>query len=350
MKKLLYLIGPNFCVKNFADPLLEKFNDWNVVCISDYPHIESEIYTHIPINIKRKPDLFFDAITFFRIFFFIKKFRPDKIVYSTPKISFIVALVNKFFQYDSIYIHRGAVYQNFTGIKFCFYKKIDRFILKNSNKTIFISRSLFNYVSSLNPDLSLEYNRRYSSGQGVDLKKFTPKIRTEKKELTFGYLGRFDPEKGMSLLFQIIHKYSHDANVKFILKGFEDGYALPKNWKLIYPNLKIIGWDDKVNDFFHSIDVNLFPSKREGFGNICIEAAAANIPTIGYKIPGVSDAISNEVTGWLVNSDSEFIEMVDELVTKPHLIAPIVKTARGYAEVYFDRNKILDEMTKLIKI
>ena len=179
MKKLLYLIGPNFCVKNFADPLLEKFTEYEIICVSDYPYIKSEIYRHIPIKIKRKPDVFYDVISLIRIFFLIYKLKPEKIIYSTPKISFITVLANKFLRINSIYIHRGAIYQNFTGFKFYFYKKIDRFILKNSDKNIFISKSLFKYVDSLNLDLNLKYLRKYSSGQGVDLNRFYSKAASK---------------------------------------------------------------------------------------------------------------------------------------------------------------------------
>ncbi len=44
----------------------------------------------------------------------------------------------------------------------------------------------------------------------------------------------------------------------------------------------------------------LIPSKKEGYGLVILEAAAYGVPAIGYRVPGVQDAIEHSRTGILV--------------------------------------------------
>jgi glycosyltransferase involved in cell wall biosynthesis len=53
-------------------------------------------------------------------------------------------------------------------------------------------------------------------------------------------------------------------------------------------------------------DVLVLPSYREGFPKVVMEAMAMGCPVVGYNVPGMRDAVSSGVTGFLVTNGDRF--------------------------------------------
>ncbi len=63
--------------------------------------------------------------------------------------------------------------------------------------------------------------------------------------------------------------------------------------------------DAQLSEAYQSADVHVFPIRQmkgdvEGFGMVAIEAAVHGLQTVAYEVGGVSDAIIEGRTGWLV--------------------------------------------------
>ena len=66
---------------------------------------------------------------------------------------------------------------------------------------------------------------------------------------------------------------------------------------LIISNPRIFeaGWQKDIQDFYAAADIFAFPSHREGFGNVAIEASAMEVPVIGFDVIGCRESISNNI-------------------------------------------------------
>jgi len=62
----------------------------------------------------------------------------------------------------------------------------------------------------------------------------------------------------------------------------------------------VTGHVDDVVPYLEAMDLLLFPSRREGFPNAPMEAAAMGLPVVATRVVGCVDAVEDGVTGTLV--------------------------------------------------
>ena len=116
-------------------------------------------------------------------------------------------------------------------------------------------------------------------------------MKTEKHIPRIGTLSYLDPRKRIELLIEAYKKSKHKGELVIAGDSIEDWYKqrlydMAKDDKRI----KFLGFisDDKLVEFYNSLDLFVFPSVAEGFGLPIVEALACGVPVITFddaKIP-----------------------------------------------------------------
>lgn len=67
------------------------------------------------------------------------------------------------------------------------------------------------------------------------------------------------------------------------------------------PGIVILGEKTNLLPYYAALDLLILPTHREGLPNVVLEAAAFEIPTVGFKVTGMVDAVIDGETGALVD-------------------------------------------------
>lgn len=114
------------------------------------------------------------------------------------------------------------------------------------------------------------------------------------KEVTFGFIGQINKEKGIEELLKGFIDLENRNNWKLLIAG-HIGEEYFKNLKKINNSSKIayLGYTDS-NQFFKKIDVLIVPSLwNEPFGRVVLEAMIKNKLVITSRVGGIKEVMVN---------------------------------------------------------
>lgn len=198
------------------------------------------------------------------------------------------------------------------------------------------------------------------SSNGIDTKYFDPKLFSEKEndilrkalginrnQFIYIFIGRIVSEKGINELISAFEKLYHvDCNVRLLLVGPFESDLDPiddSNLEIIKSHKGIIsvGYQKDVRPYLAISDVLTFPSYREGFPNVVMQAGAMNLTSIVTDINGCNEIIKNNINGIIIpvkNSDILFNAM-SELHNDRSLLERLKKNARVHITANYEREQ-----------
>ena len=208
---------------------------------------------------------------------------------------------------------------------------------------------------------------------GIDIERFSAKSRNTAKRRALanelkicngapviGFVGRLTRDKGISELVEVFSQlYRKDARLRLLLVGdFEDGDPIPHAIRSqIEGHSGIIrtGFVPDTAPYYGLMDVFVFPSHREGFGEVSLEAQASGIPVVTTTATGAIDSVVDGVTGFLVPvGNSELLaSRIDLLLSDSHLRARMGRAGRIRVVQKFRReivaNALVQQYARILK-
>lgn len=121
---------------------------------------------------------------------------------------------------------------------------------------------------------------------------------------------RLSKEKGIFDLPEIVSRARESLpDLKIVIAG--TGPAENELKKLL-PDAYFTGWVDKqrIAEYYSGLDLFIFPSRFDTFGNVLLEAFSHGMPVAAYNCKGPKDIIENDISGYLVEDIKQMTERI----------------------------------------
>ena len=366
------IVTSNYCVStHLKNTLLRLPDNIQFIVIGDNVEIFSSEYPTVNfqnVPLKRNFNLFYDLISIIKIMYFIFKFRPKVIHSLMTKAGLYSAIISYMLRVEiRVHTFTGQIWANRSGITRFLLKKVDQ-IICNLNTNCFTdsnSQSKFLLENGISFKGKLIPYFLNGSISGVDINKFKfenlinerneifKQFQIEEDQFVLGYIARKSIDKGcidmLKIFSQVLIK-TKNKKIKLLFIGPDESNGLLSKFYESNPNIKDniidLGFVNNHYQFLSVCNLMCLPSHREGFGSIVIDAAAIGVPTIGFKIPGLVDSISDNYSGKLIPfaNIELFVNEVIELIQNSKKLKDMSINARKYVVENFDANLVNQEM------
>jgi len=296
-----------------------------------------------------------DVVSLYKLVKLFKKVKPTIVSAGTPKAGLLCMMA----AYLSgvpirIYSSHGFRFETLKGLKRKITMMTERLSVLFSTKVFCVSGSLKEKFATykLAPESKtiLVHN---GTCCGVDSRKFARtnraleeaaavrrKFNIPPEAKVIGFTGRFIQAKGIQdLIDAFLRIKTKDDNLYLLLCGdYEDeGDSVDLKYKRIiaeHPFIKHTGYVSDVVPYFHSMDLFVFPSYREGFSTVLLEASAASLPVISTYATGCIDAVIEGVTGLLVPAGKleDLVEAIQYVLVHPLVAGELAERGRERVE------------------
>jgi glycosyltransferase involved in cell wall biosynthesis len=275
----------------------------------------------IGLNMTRKITLFRDILSVYNLYKVIRKEKPIIVHSHTPKAGIVSMLASKLANVP-IRLHTVA------GLPLMEAKGSKRILLNFVEKVTYAcatnvypnSKGLYQFI--VNEQLVSSKKLKVianGSSNGINTSYFDSvwvselqrcellkKLDIKQNDFIFIFVGRLVGDKGINELIEAFSKIN-DSKVKLLLVGeyehdldplFEDTIEeIQKN-----PNIISVGFQSDVRPYFAISNCLVFPSYREGFPNVVMQAGAMGLPSIVSDINGCNEIIEDGINGTIVPS------------------------------------------------
>ncbi|TQI70433.1 glycosyltransferase involved in cell wall biosynthesis [Gramella sp. Hel_I_59] len=313
-----------------------------------------------------------DLKAVFKLTSFLLKEKPLIIHSHTPKAG-IISMLAGLLAGVPIRLHTvaGLPLLEVSGTKRRILDSVEKLTYKLAHKVFPNSFELKNII------LDLEYANESKlkvlgngSSNGIDTTYFDPQRFTEdfksdlraalsipQEDIVFVFVGRLVKEKGIEELVRAFNglRFSTPKCSLLLIGPFEQDLD-PISDEIIQeiennPKIVTTGYELDVRPYFAIADILTFPSYREGFPNVVLQAGAMSLPAIVSDINGCNEIIQDGENGIIipVKSEEALKVVMKKLVDDVELRSRLTLNARHVIQEKYEREDFWQILLKEYK-
>jgi phosphatidylinositol alpha 1,6-mannosyltransferase len=170
--------------------------------------------------------------------------------------------------------------------------------------------------------------------RGVDANLFHPAKRNRRaddRDQVLGFVGRLSVEKNIAGLVQVqdeLEQMGHQS-FRFLIVGHGGDEAWLRE-RLRRAEFTGVLRGEALSEAYANMDLFVFPSHTDTFGNVVLEALASGVPAVVTPDGGPKTIVRDGETGRIV-PDSEFASAVSGILSDPVKHAAMREASRAYA-------------------
>lgn len=355
--------------------LFFKNHDFDVLAVSaDGPersYFREEGIPHQVVPMTRQITPVQDMWCLIRLIFIIRKFRPDIVHTHTPKAG-LLGMMAAWVCRVPVRMHTvaGLPVMEAVGSRRTLLKFIEILTYRLASHVYPNSRGLLQYMEQ---ELGIPVHSNTGkfriigkgSTNGINTTFYNPSpelqvqaqaIRTEQgvspHTIVLGFVGRVVKDKGIREAIAAFKRLqSEEIDVHLMLVGpFEQDLdpLSAEDLQFLQGNksITLAGFQTDVRPWIMAFDIFIFPSYREGFPNVVMQACALEVPCIVSDINGCNEIISHETTGLIVKPKdaTALYHAIVHLIHHPEKRKLFSTQARAFITTHFDQQFIWQEL------
>lgn len=225
---------------------------------------------------------------------------------------------------NTVKLHAARALDGVTGLSAVRFHAITEAIARQVGPRLGIRRSKIDVIPRGRDPLAFPYRAaaaRRRIRQELRLGDDAPVLLT---------IGRHEPQKGLQYLLEAASAVASQHPGLVVLLAGKDGRttgALKSLAANTQADVRFLGHRTDVADLLAAADVFCFPSEREGFGGVLIEAMASGCPVVASAIP-----TSVEVLGGATHDPVGLLTPVGEVSGLAEAIAQVLADRRASDE------------------
>lgn len=328
---------------------------------------ENEGVRFIPVLMTRKISLLTDLKSLWKLYNIIRKERPAIVHTHTPKAG-LLGMIASLLAGVPVRLHTvaGMPLLEANGFRRKLLDVVEKITYICATKVYPNSFGLYDIIlkNKYAPEKKLKVLGNGSSN-GIDTSYFDPQlyenfdtsefkknIGIENDDFVFVFIGRLVKDKGVNELIEAFISLRRDySKVKLLILGSFEAHLSPLKpevVKEIETNESIIyvGYQRDVRPYLLISNIFVFPSYREGFPNVVLQAGAMGIPSIVSDINGCNEIITDGLNGLIIPAkDQEILrERMKSLMNDNALRSQLSAKSREIIITKYQRYKIFENL------